>query len=132
MTGSESGEATPQENESQARKQMGCLGWGVIFVLVIVVWSVVSSLGGEDLSSDSEDLGWSAQNACEEFVEKRLKSPSTAEFDTQVSGSDGAYTVTGTVDSQNSFGAMIRNDFNCEVHESGDQWVLDSLTGLDN
>lgn len=35
--------------------------------------------------------------------------------------------------SQNSFGAMIRNEFNCEVRfRGGDQWRLLSLTGLEN
>jgi hypothetical protein len=38
--------------------------------------------------------------------------------------------VTGAVDAQNSFGAMIRSNFTCSVRLDGDTWYLTSLTGL--
>jgi hypothetical protein len=31
------------------------------------------------------------------------------------SGQSGTYTVTGSVDSENSFGAVVRSEFTCEV-----------------
>ena len=50
--------------------------------------------------------------AAKEVVKSRLKSPTTAEFsDVKASKSNGVITVSGKVDSQNSFGAMIRNNF---------------------
>ena len=40
----------------------------------------------------------------------------------------GRYKVSTYVDAQNSFGAMIRTDFICEVtHTSGDSYHLESL-----
>jgi hypothetical protein len=43
-----------------------------------------------------------------------------------VSGS-GPYTVTGTVDSENSFGAMLRSNFQCTVTVTDDK----TLTSVD-
>ncbi|WP_437582746.1 hypothetical protein ACSAGD_10790 [Paramicrobacterium sp. CJ85] len=65
---------------------------------------------------------------CEDAVRDQLKAPDTAEFDTSATGS-GTYTVTGTVDSENSFGAMLRSDFQCTVVIDGDtqRTTLDSL-----
>lgn len=51
---------------------------------------------------------------CEATVEDPLKSPSTAEFDSQASGY-GTWSVTGTVDAENSFGAMVRSNYECTV-----------------
>lgn len=76
--------------------------------------------------------GIEAESVCKDFVKDRLKSPGSAKFHTDNTGSGTAFTVTGTVDSQNSFGALIRNNFTCRVHEVGDRWFLDDLTGLEN
>lgn len=76
----------------------------------------------------SEDMRRDAERVCtDDFIPKRLKAPATAEF-TGVSTVFGgtAYTVTGQVDSQNTFGAQVRASFSCVVRSSGDQWVLDS------
>jgi hypothetical protein len=41
--------------------------------------------------------------------------------------------VVGSVDSENSFGAMIRNDYRCTVKfVGGDNWRLQDLSGLNN
>ena len=41
------------------------------------------------------------------------------------------YVVRGYVDAENSFGAMIRSNFTCEICDEGDdRWPLVSLTGL--
>lgn len=63
-------------------------------------------------------------------VEKVLKSPKTADFlgysqsiVTKISD-DGDYLVKLQVDSENSFGAMIRSTFTVKVKNVGDQWIL--------
>ena len=75
--------------------------------------------------------GYDAQVACKDFVRDRLKAPSTADF-TSVShtGSAPTWTVTGTVDADNSFGAKLRMTFTCVVRDDGDTWRLQSMTGL--
>ena len=46
-------------------------------------------------------------------MKDRLKSPSTADFsdENREQLTDTVFVVTGSVDSENGFGAMIRNDF---------------------
>ena len=78
-----------------------------------------------------------ARVMCQEFVTKRLKSPSTAEFhyDTEevygITGKEKNYhVVTGQVDAQNAFGAMIRSTYRCELHYDiydPDTWHLDYI-----
>jgi len=59
--------------------------------------------------------------ACvKEKVRQQLKSPSTAEFqhniDMQIETTDNlSYKIGGYVDSQNSFGAMLRTNFVCSL-----------------
>lgn len=82
--------------------------------LVLVV-PLVFVAGG-----DSEEAGdTAASRACrQEFVPARLKAPTTAKFSDVSIGREGDsryYTVIGNVDSQNSFGAMIRAKFSCYV-----------------
>ena len=77
-----------------------------------------------------------AYDACTSFVKDALKSPATAEFpDFQDGGvtvigaeKDGPFIVVSTVDSENGFGALVRNDFTCTVTRvaPGD-WRLDDL-----
>lgn len=70
-----------------------------------------------------EDAGKRLQKDVEAYVLKRLKAPSTAKINL-THGTDTAQTriiVKGTVDSQNSFGAMIRSEvvaiYNAETLE---------------
>jgi len=72
-----------------------------------------------------------AYYAAKQFVTKSLKAPSTAKFPNPYSGSDcGAfgsndvYAAWGYVDSQNSFGAMIRSEWKAAVKDKGESWQL--------
>lgn len=84
------------------------------------------------------DVGdsYGARGACEQFVEKRLKSPGSAEYSDQTESNDRLeWTASGTVDSQNAFGALIRNDYRCVMTYLADEnesYRLDSLSGLEN
>jgi hypothetical protein len=71
---------------------------------------------------------------CQEFVKKRLKSPGSADFPsntdtTTVSDSKPwKYKVNAYVDSQNGFGAKVRNDYVCTISTKGDgNWTLNDL-----
>lgn len=66
----------------------------------------------------------SALRFSEDFVKERLKSPSTAEFISLTELMDGVpvtkvndttFVVNSWVDSQNSFGAMIRSQYSCKM-----------------
>ena len=71
---------------------------------------------------------------------KSLTSPSTAEFGGEapreniIDHKNGKYTVTGWVDSQNSFGATVRRNFRLKVrYEGNNQWaLLEGPPSIDN
>jgi hypothetical protein len=78
-------------------------------------------------------LDWS-----QDAVKKRLKSPSTAKFPGTIlerseynvyQMPDGSYRVFSWVDSQNSFGAMLRSKWVVEFKkEKGEQWKIQNVT----
>lgn len=80
------------------------------------------SMNGQSWKSDETIRQEKAVAACKQSVLTRLKTPSVAKFsppsETRISGT-GPYTVTGYVDSQNSFGATLRLDFTCEMSPDG-------------
>lgn len=99
----------------------------VAALLAICLVSAVARGNAPDRGAPARD----AKRVCQDFVKKRLKAPSTAEFvDLEVSESAGDYTVAGNVDAQNSFGAQLRSAFTCVVHDDGDEWRLVSIDGL--
>lgn len=71
------------------------------------------------------------QIEAEQFVLQALKSPSTAKFPTlpykAVNLGDGAYGVSSYVDSQNSFGAIIRSDWSVRMFLVEGHWFLDRM-----
>jgi hypothetical protein len=84
----------------------------------------------------TKDESANAFYAIQGFVENRLKSPGSAQFapvqDARV-GRDGAltdqrYTIVAYVDSQNSFGALLRSNFFGEIQQtSKGLWTLKTL-----
>ena len=77
-----------------------------------------------------------ARYAAREFVKQRLKAPSSASFlkDTAAVIEGGPttyrYSVSGSVDAKNSFGAKIRTPYSCVVMKKagGDRWYCESLS----
>lgn len=69
----------------------------------------------------------------QEFVEQRLKSPSTAKFPThskEMVGylGDNRYQVISYVDSQNSYGAVLRARYVCILIDAGNnKWILENI-----
>lgn len=91
------------------------------FVAIIII-AVAISVANDEPNEPPEYVpspGVAARE-CEKQVEKLLKAPATANFDlTAVADPGAGFVVTGTVDAQNSFGAMIRNDVKCSVRFEG-------------
>lgn len=84
-------------------------------------------------SYDDDVLELLAADYCKDFVKTALKSPTSADFSSVTASGegDGPWTVRGSVDADNSFGAAIRSAFVCTTHREGEgDWVLDSLTGI--
>ena len=92
----------------------------------------------EAIEENAWELELAAHVMCQTFVKRRLKSPSTADFPGGVAGTiteRGTIVVTSHVDSQNSFGAMIRTNYVCEVRPQdpkGKNWTLVDLRVREN
>lgn len=101
----------------------------VIALLVgaaVLAWAVLGS-------NDANGTEAGATNACETFVETRLKAPSTADFGDTSATQDGAsWTIRGVVDSENSLGVPIRNAFDCTVSVEDSNWSLVALDITEN
>ena len=126
-----------KDNAAKPKEQTrGCLDFVALIVtgVVISVIFATCSGGGSGSSPKTPDKlnEWSAQIACQDTVKDRLKAPATAQFDnwTRSANADGTYTITGTVDSQNSFGAMLRSKFSCQVRDGGDGTARVSITSF--
>jgi len=92
---------------------------GIVVALAVVIGfagCMASSLRGND--EGNADIESIAQ--CEGRIEKLLKAPDTADFDstTRARGPE-TWEVTGTVDAENSFGAKVRADYGCTVVMNG-------------
>lgn len=98
---------------------------------IAVLVATVALLGA--CAEDDSDPRANAFYVCAEFVERRLKSPASADFPnyfsapSMVSGDAPTYTVRSYVDSENGFGANIRTRFTCTVTDIGDEWRLDNI-----
>jgi hypothetical protein len=100
-----------------------------VLVILIVVFSVPVVLSAFHHSSESAPV-----KACKSEVLNELKAPLTAKWGAvfavrQNYNGFEAYKVDGSVNADNSFGALIKNDFTCTVHRDKGQWLtnVDSL-----
>lgn len=82
-----------------------------------------------------DDLRDGLEDACKREILETLKAPATAKFPSDKwqprfdPAHDTATAILGSVDSENSFGAMIRTDFGCVGHVSPStmKYGLDSI-----
>jgi hypothetical protein len=105
---------------------IGCL-W---FIGIVVVFGIL----GQMTKSDAHGDAYSAQLMCEQhFVKDKLLAPASAKFSPDsetnaISYGNEVWIVTGYVDSQNAFGAMLRSPYTCTVKYVGkDTWHLESV-----
>lgn len=87
----------------------------VVFVLIVVIAVAMGASSDSTTSTSptgptgpSDDL----YKQCENAVKDELKAPSTAQFSNERGNS---FVITGSVDSENGFGAMLRSEFKCTI-----------------
>lgn len=109
----------PQGQEAPRPVAKKPVPWVAIGIAAVVVAVCASSFAKG--SSEPEDLTHQAEGHCEDWVKEKLKAPATADFATTstLGTGQGPWTFTGTVDADNSFGAKIRNRWECKI-ELGD------------
>ncbi|WP_340382292.1 hypothetical protein U5640_36305 [Streptomyces sp. SS7] len=124
----------PKNNPKQVA--IGCV---IILALIAGVIGIAVAMMDSSNGGDGKPGDHAAAIICEDFVKQRLKSPSTADFP-GVTDADYAktttlsdtkpwkYKVTGVVDSQNGFGAIVRSAYVCTVStKDNDTWTLNDL-----
>ena len=101
---------------------------GIVLLLLFVGWALQPA-DSEQRPGTSSDDGYGAEVACQDFVKDRLKSPGTADFsDEEATGPGPTWVVTGSVDSENTFGGVVRNTYSCTVVSTGaDKWKLEDM-----
>lgn len=108
----------------------------VIFLALIIALPITCLRSGCN-SLDETGLQLNAQRVAERVVKGYLKSPGSAEFPTEeqrfaINESAKIITVTGAVDSQNGFGALIRSRYALKLRwPDGDIHKLDNWEILD-
>lgn len=93
--------------------KIGCLSLVIFFVLI---FNITAFVPREEYDWREPDKMF-AVNCAEKEVKKKLKCPSSAKFlpyeevEVGFDKDSNSYTIEGYVDAQNSFGAMIRNEY---------------------
>lgn len=98
------------------------------------VFFAFGTSGSDEAGSSAGSEDFLAYSYAEDFVKKKLKAPSTAQFPGTFEKKDHIknigfkhYEINSWVDSQNSFGAMIRSQFSCKIKFEGDKVLCEDL-----
>jgi hypothetical protein len=102
-----------------------------IAILTFGIGFIALMAHSEDVAKTREPNKIDAYFMAEQFITKQLKAPSTAKFpyssDAEISYDETTkdWTIKSYVDAQNSFGAMIRNNYTVKIKYLGDEkWNL--------
>lgn len=99
---------------------------GTLFVLLILLLFMAVSVSETEGPADNEVDGSRAYVIAQNYVERALKSPSTAEFPSRYGAEDigdGVWEVFSYVDSQNAFGAQLRSNWRVTMKHNGGNWT---------
>jgi hypothetical protein len=120
--------ADPPATPPTERRRIGRAGWtliiaAVLVIVVVLVWELTRSSGDGRGAS-----GANAISVCHRLVSAKLPDPGTAQYSHETatpSPVDSAtYTVTGTVDSQGTTGAVARRFYSCTATwQRADLWA---------
>ncbi|HET8885593.1 MAG TPA: hypothetical protein VFM70_04480 [Salinimicrobium sp.] len=90
---------------------------------LLLIFALIAFLSCSD-NGKKEFTPLDALVMSQHFVKQKLKSPSTAEFGSSTERvtklNDSTFMVRNYVDSQNSFGAMIRSEYACTLYFTND------------
>lgn len=94
----------------------------IVFAIMLFCAGLLSMTGAGGGDNSKDDHSSMAIVQCKNYVRDSLKSPSTARFpwtsDSQDLGNN-TFIVRSYVDAQNSFGAVIRNNYYCKIQYIG-------------
>ena len=96
------------------------IGWAVILIPVLLLWVIVMTTSTPYTPEPkiAEPTNAEVFHKVKPIIELLLKSPSTAKYPCGANldkESDGSYTLSSCVDSQNSFGAILRKNWTAQL-----------------
>ena len=103
----------------------GCLRTALIAGAILLVLGFFGNMIDSGGGGSGDNIG--AVLACQDFVERQLRAPATADFPparqaTVTQQGSNAYRVSSHVDAENAFGAMIRSQWTCTVEYDNGTW----------
>lgn len=110
---------TSTEEQKHGNKMVALIAGGVVLVVAVVavLWSVLSDGDDDDEPAVAGPDRYAAYDVCRQQVDLQLKAPATAEYPgvslSSVAQSGNTFTITSHVDSENSYGALIRTEWTC-------------------
>lgn len=120
------GTSTPQPDAAPPPVPRQTSRTAVLVIVGLVVLVIVGSFAAVRLyntsrSDPAADTSAQLIATCREGVKARLKAPSTAQFgeETTAGMSETRWKVSGVVDAQNGFGAMLRKRYSCQADKDG-------------
>ena len=98
-------------------------------IIVVLILCGIAAFRSTNTGGPEDDRSNTAVAACEDSIRNQLKAPSTAKFSGErYTDNDPDWLVTGNVDAENGFGAMIRSGFSCTLTRNGDRMVTTSAS----
>jgi hypothetical protein len=110
------------------RGALSFVAWSAVAVVGLAMLGICAGSGGDGAgASGPRDRRPEAWQVCKQFVEEKLKAPSSADFPSRFAPGieivrlepGDEFEIVGYVDAQNSFGAMLRNHYICVVRHLG-------------
>lgn len=120
-----------KEIAKQSRKEVNMwIGIIIVAIIIFIIYIASQFNYSDDTTDEHVDYRSYSQVYTEDYIESLLKSPSTAEFGTAeiTETSFGNYHIKNYVDSENSFGAMIRMNYECDITWSGNNYEIENVT----
>ena len=108
-------------------------------VVPSAILCVMGFLATGSIDDSNESDAFDAWVMAQEFVKDRLKSPGSASFGSVLKDyqdpkdcvselGDGRFRCRGWVDAQNTFGGLVRTNFDCVIrHDKDGKWYLESI-----
>jgi hypothetical protein len=126
----------PQEIKPTTKKEKPLqmvLAIGAALLVSIIGLAILLGGGRPRGSASSGPDAIAAWIDCKTFVERGLKSPASAVFPLSnapgvtITQADGRWFVVGFVDAENSFGAKLRQEFQCQMTYQGNTATIRRL-----
>lgn len=110
--------AGPRQGKGSAVKYSVLGGIGAL----IVLGAIINASSGSSNSGSNSGTKHTVKAACQTAIKSELRAPATAHFHDEVVAqtTDGQWSDTGQVDSENGFGALLTSTFVCTSDEFGD------------